>query len=352
LGSYYTNFPHYQGSDLTSYYDHAHNDYLEFAAETGVVGFLLSGMAVLLTLAVVLAALYRRRSSINRGMAFGVTMAMTALLIHSTVDFNLQIPANAATFMLILALGWVAAYLPRRMNQLEETRFSKPVRFAQKSVMVILMVALLYLIALAGSWGVADLIARQVRVSMEKWPQQEIVLSDWTSAHDATAYALQRTPNHPGLLMIMGSVYYWQGSKIAESQEDKLAAFEQALKVYLAAVKNNPTNPLIWDNILLLKHRYLKQYDQAFFAAFYYAAKYGPWEPHAQRTIIDVGLAAWYQLPSRVQSIVIKTIERGMLTQAEQVKKLIKHHRRQWVVCAYADDKAEQLSQLCQTGKP
>jgi hypothetical protein len=37
-----------------------------------------------------------------------------------------------------------------------------------------------------------------------------------------------------------------------------------------------------------------------------------------------------------------------MLTQAEQVKQLIKHHRRQWQVCAYANDKAEQLSQFCQ----
>ncbi len=357
LGSYYTTFPHYQGSDLTNYYDHAHNDYLEFAAETGIVGLLLLGIAVLLTLGVVLSALHRRRSSINRGMAFGVTMAITALLIHSTVDFNLQIPANAATFMLILALGWVAAYLPRSTatvsnNCLPSSQLAKRLQVAGKSVMVILMGALLYLITLAGSRGEADLIARQVRESMKKWPQQEIALSDWTNVHDATIYALQRAPNHPGLLMTMGHVYYWQGTKIAESPEEKLAAFELALKVYLAAVKGNPTNPLIWDNILLFKHRYLKQYDQQFWAAFYYAAKYGPWEPHAQRTIIEVGLAAWYQLPSRVRLIVIGTIERGMLTQAGQVKQLIKHHRRQWQVCAYANDKAEQLSQFCQMDKP
>jgi len=48
-----------------------------------------------------------------RGMAFASTMGITALLIHSWVDFNLQIPANAALFMVILALGWISLHLDR-----------------------------------------------------------------------------------------------------------------------------------------------------------------------------------------------------------------------------------------------
>jgi hypothetical protein len=43
-------------------------------------------------------------------MAFAATMAIVALLIHSAVDFNLQIPANAALFVVMLALGWVYRY--------------------------------------------------------------------------------------------------------------------------------------------------------------------------------------------------------------------------------------------------
>ena len=41
-----------------------------------------------------------------RGLGCGVLMAIVALLIHTAVDFNLQIPANAATFVVILAMGW------------------------------------------------------------------------------------------------------------------------------------------------------------------------------------------------------------------------------------------------------
>ena len=41
-------------------------------------------------------------------------MGVTALAIHSTVDFNLQIPANAFLFCVLLALGWLALFLERR----------------------------------------------------------------------------------------------------------------------------------------------------------------------------------------------------------------------------------------------
>jgi hypothetical protein len=41
-------------------------------------------------------------------------MGVTAILIHSSVDFNLQIPANAMLFMVLLALAWISLYLERR----------------------------------------------------------------------------------------------------------------------------------------------------------------------------------------------------------------------------------------------
>jgi O-antigen ligase len=125
LGSYQTAFPRYQGADVEGHYVHAHNDYLEFAAETGLIGLMLLGFAILLTLGIVLVAMYRRHNALSRGIAFSVTMAITALLIHSSVDFNLQIPANAATFMLILALGWVACYLPRQTSRSDSAELPK-----------------------------------------------------------------------------------------------------------------------------------------------------------------------------------------------------------------------------------
>jgi hypothetical protein len=55
-------------------------------------------------------------------MAFASVMGIIALLIHSTVDFNLQIPANAATFMVILALAWIALSLERKERSKRHSR--------------------------------------------------------------------------------------------------------------------------------------------------------------------------------------------------------------------------------------
>ncbi len=114
LGSFYLAFLRYEGDDVFYFFHHAHNDYLQFGAETGLIGVLLVGSFVIFSLVLALLAQYRRRDPLYRGIAFSVVMGITALLIHSTVDFNLQIPANAATFMVILAMGWLVYFLPSR----------------------------------------------------------------------------------------------------------------------------------------------------------------------------------------------------------------------------------------------
>lgn len=103
-------FPAYRGSDIKQYYDHAHNDVLEFASETGVVGITLLVSIVLLSLFAAIKALSSRREPLMIGLAFTSTMAILALSIHSLVDFNLQIPANAALFMVVLAFAWIARF--------------------------------------------------------------------------------------------------------------------------------------------------------------------------------------------------------------------------------------------------
>ena len=42
------------------------------------------------------------------GVGFGAAMGIIALLIHSSTDFNLQIPANAATLVVLCAIAVLA----------------------------------------------------------------------------------------------------------------------------------------------------------------------------------------------------------------------------------------------------
>jgi O-antigen ligase len=107
-GTFYYVFPQYAGEPQMSGYDHAHNDYLELLSDLGVIGFSALVGVVLLSLWQAIKALRHPRSSFVRGMGFAGFMGMLSLLIHSAVDFNLQIPANAMLFIAMLALPTIA----------------------------------------------------------------------------------------------------------------------------------------------------------------------------------------------------------------------------------------------------
>jgi putative inorganic carbon (HCO3(-)) transporter len=113
-GSFYVAFPRYRHENVVNFYDYAHNDYAQFASESGLLGLALLGLFVALSLGAALKAQWQRRDPLMRGMSFACVMGVTAILIHSWVDFNLQIPANAALFMVMLALGWISLCLDRR----------------------------------------------------------------------------------------------------------------------------------------------------------------------------------------------------------------------------------------------
>ena len=92
------------------YYRHAHNDYLEFGTGYGLVGFVLLAFIVVYSLWQAVMAQRERRSRLLKGLGFGSMMAIVSLLIHSSVDFNLQVPANALWFVVLLGFAWIARY--------------------------------------------------------------------------------------------------------------------------------------------------------------------------------------------------------------------------------------------------
>tara|TARA_B100002003_G_scaffold251844_1_gene298065 strand:+ start:13494 stop:13748 length:255 start_codon:yes stop_codon:yes gene_type:complete len=72
--------------------------------ELGVIGVLPLVVIVAFGIAVQIRLLRNKESQFARGIAFGCLMGTLSLLIHSGADFNLQIPSNAALFLLLLAL--------------------------------------------------------------------------------------------------------------------------------------------------------------------------------------------------------------------------------------------------------
>lgn len=114
-GLYRWRFRPYQTLETKSQYIHAHNDFLEIAAEWGLpVAIAVWGFIVWRFLRCLRTFLSRHRSPASRGMALGCSAAIFGILLHSLVDFNLQIPANLAVFSIVLGLGWALERPPRR----------------------------------------------------------------------------------------------------------------------------------------------------------------------------------------------------------------------------------------------
>jgi O-antigen ligase len=118
-GNYKHTYPSNRGPDLKTKLSvhHAFNDYLEFLTEFGLIAFILLAGAVLWPLYWSIKAMQIRNSSLHKGLGFGACMGITAILIHSSVDYNLQIPANAFMFIFLLALACIARWAPSRPSR-------------------------------------------------------------------------------------------------------------------------------------------------------------------------------------------------------------------------------------------
>lgn len=121
-GSFEAVFPKYPGQDVRGHFDHAHNDYIQFVMEFGLLGTLPLAAFILLALWQALQALWQRESTYRSGVGFAAAMGISALLIHSGSDFNLQIPANAATLVVLCAIAVLANRSSANLDQLRGKR--------------------------------------------------------------------------------------------------------------------------------------------------------------------------------------------------------------------------------------
>ncbi|MGZ5468667.1 MAG: O-antigen ligase family protein [Candidatus Aminicenantales bacterium] len=104
-GTYVNAYPMYEKVDDRVRLSFAHNDYLEYAAENGVIGggaLILAGIGLVVWL---VGMWRRRRSSFAKGIGLGALLGVTAIFLHGFTDFNLQITANAVYFTTLAMLA-------------------------------------------------------------------------------------------------------------------------------------------------------------------------------------------------------------------------------------------------------
>jgi O-antigen ligase len=128
LNTYSVTMMFYQRHDLALHYDQAHNDYLQLAAEGGV----LLGLPILLLLGVTVNRIWRSFRDIPReGRTYwikvGAVTGLFAIALQELVDFSLQMPGNAALFVALCAIAMYrppnssrsqAAYRPKHPHRI------------------------------------------------------------------------------------------------------------------------------------------------------------------------------------------------------------------------------------------
>src|SRR5262249_55908655 len=85
--------------------NHTHNDYLEALAETGILGGLCCAWFIGVLFLVALRSLQEGSNTFAAALRLSGLAACCGILVHSLVDFNLHIPANAYFFFLMALLA-------------------------------------------------------------------------------------------------------------------------------------------------------------------------------------------------------------------------------------------------------
>src|SRR5713226_5357408 len=105
LGTLQIAYPPFESLYDGKIVNHTHNDYLEALAETGLLG----GLCCAWFLGVLFSESLKRLRQLNNSFAGALHLSglagCTGFLVHSLVDFNLHIPANALLFFLMANLA-------------------------------------------------------------------------------------------------------------------------------------------------------------------------------------------------------------------------------------------------------
>jgi O-antigen ligase len=114
LGTLETVYPQYQTVFPDRVVEHAHNDFAELAAETGLTGLVLAIAAAVIFFSTGFGKIGSKVNELGGSIRLGAAISCCGILLHSFSDFNLHIPANVAWFAACAAISQLPFTARRR----------------------------------------------------------------------------------------------------------------------------------------------------------------------------------------------------------------------------------------------
>ena len=118
FGTFVDLYPSYKTLTTNLVFDIAHNDYLELAANGGLIGFILAAWFCATVLLHGWRKVLVRRDRLAVLVGIGAIVSICALLMHSVVDFNLQNGAVGLYFFFVC--GLLVAVVNHRYEHYQE----------------------------------------------------------------------------------------------------------------------------------------------------------------------------------------------------------------------------------------
>jgi O-antigen ligase len=114
LGTFPVVYPQFRSFYTTFFVNEAHNDYLQLLVETGLAGLGIAIWFLVLVFRQGASKLKNWTQTASGTLTVASLLGCVGILVHSWLDFNLQIPANAALFYVLCA---IAALAPLQESQ-------------------------------------------------------------------------------------------------------------------------------------------------------------------------------------------------------------------------------------------
>lgn len=256
-GGYGERVRRYQSLPAGVEYVHAHNAYLETAANWGIP------LALVIWISIGRigwrpVALARKNESV---LAAGCAAALGAFLVHALVDFNLRMPATGVLFFVVLGVGWTA-FGDRSEDSPESLQAMN--RWMAPASVLLIVVSLAVAAALLPRWRAAELLhdeaelgelrravdldpnSAEARSRLGKKLLGSLEADDREEAARELQLGLDLAPTHWG--------YYLEAARAHEIVGDLTAAE----RTYLAALEINPRSGGYhwqWTNFLVRQGR-------------------------------------------------------------------------------------------------
>jgi O-antigen ligase len=105
LGTFPIVYPEFRTFYTNFFVNEAHNDYLQLLVEMGLLGFATMLWFVVTLYLKALQKIKNWPSEMSGAVTLACLLGLSGILVHSAVDFNLQIPANAALFYVLCTIA-------------------------------------------------------------------------------------------------------------------------------------------------------------------------------------------------------------------------------------------------------